>query len=564
VDGKVCDDHGTCNANGTCTCSAGFSPPDCSKPVPPSPPACPKVDGKVCDDHGTCNTNGTCTCSAGFLPPDCSKPVPPTPPPTPPPPECPKVDGKTCDGHGTCNATSAVCTCTRGFSGSNCSTVVPIPCPQVDGKECDGHGSCDTTTGTCKCTDWFQGANCSEPVAPIPCPKVDGKECSAHGACNNLTGDCTCQSGFAGTDCACPSTTSKECDGHGECDSDTGTCKCASDKGYFSAVTGGPCTAYCSHPAPDIDLRSQNIDKPILPIPGFDLSAEHYRCVCDAAESNEGWTGKNCNETDTLCPDEKCTITVDLGRPKSVFDNCMNETGSGNSYCIDRQFQVDLAHYIRTGYFANSTTKSRRALQGIADDDSCTQIGEEKVCFEPSRIQYMREAEVPAVNSAFNENITTAVTFRVASIYYDPKAAAESNFQVIDATEASKRLENNSAIVEACQNSDQCSTRWNIEAPTPRSSDSGLPWWAILLIVLAILCCLLCIILLCCMNREDEAMEEKQAFVHESHNEIRVHDQQPIYAIREGHHDDGDEIPDSHHDQNPDDFVDRKHTTDHV
>ncbi|GMV43883.1 MAG: hypothetical protein AMXMBFR64_55990 [Myxococcales bacterium] len=66
-----------------------------------------------------------------------------------------------CSGHGTCNTSTGVCTCTGGYTGSNCGTAPVVSCPN----NCSGHGTCNTSTGVCTCTGGYTGSNCG--TAPI-------------------------------------------------------------------------------------------------------------------------------------------------------------------------------------------------------------------------------------------------------------------------------------------------------------------------------------------------------------------------------------------------------------
>merc|ERR1711924_105845 len=135
----------------------------------------------------------------------------------------------------------------------------------------------------------------------------------------------------------------------------------------------------------------------------------------------------------------------------------------------------------------------------------CNKDNGKLVCFNPARIQHMKEDYMDPINTNFSR-FTTSITFRVANIYGNSSLATVREF---NATEAVQRLSNN-AIIQACQASEECRTRWNIEAVAERSpgSSGGFPWWLILLIILVCLVCCLCCVVLLCMRYKDEHMEE--------------------------------------------------------
>ena len=109
--GNVCSGHGTCSqgsiGTGECACSAGYTSLDCSL-------ECPGGVIAPCSGHGSCNADATCTCSAGDITgywagadcgvcdadwygPLCNE-------------QCGKVGGLQCAGHGSCSS-SVACVC---------------------------------------------------------------------------------------------------------------------------------------------------------------------------------------------------------------------------------------------------------------------------------------------------------------------------------------------------------------------------------------------------------------------------------------------------------------------
>ncbi|KAH3759354.1 tenascin-X precursor [Pelomyxa schiedti] len=225
-----CDEHGTCESNGTCTCDQYWNGTACLEPTKPCP-------GDCYTPHGTCNhVSGNCTCAIPYELPYCQYAP------------C-YLD---CSGHGTCIRENGTCTCQQYYSGAGCQ-IANLPCVP----SCTIHGKCDPNTGTCVCSGGFHGTTCNNKTCPgaTPCnskgtcdwstgtctcpdPEWQGDACqipnlpcpgnctnSTHGLCNAQTGTCSCRYPYFGSSCSnihCPN----QCRGYGTCNNITGVCTC--------------------------------------------------------------------------------------------------------------------------------------------------------------------------------------------------------------------------------------------------------------------------------------------------------------------------------------------------
>ena len=123
--------------------------------------------------------------------------------------QCPSSSSfVTCSGHGTCSTSSssagddATCSCSAGYSGSDCSRK-DCPTGTTPGGACSGRGACNTATGTCTCSAGFTSSDCRTAVST---PKTCPGDCSGHGTCDEGSGLCSCSTGFTGSACSTAST----------------------------------------------------------------------------------------------------------------------------------------------------------------------------------------------------------------------------------------------------------------------------------------------------------------------------------------------------------------------
>ena len=121
-----CFGHGTCRADRTCACNAGFIGDSCEA----------TTCLNDCSMHGVCGANSTCACEPEWRGEDCSEPMP----------VCPD----NCNGNGECIA-DGVCECGRGWRGETCAAgvnfeFVPITLSAADPFEVD-LGSSETSEG---------------------------------------------------------------------------------------------------------------------------------------------------------------------------------------------------------------------------------------------------------------------------------------------------------------------------------------------------------------------------------------------------------------------------------
>eukprot|EP01087_Luapelamoeba_hula_P015537 TRINITY_DN4655_c0_g1_i1.p1 TRINITY_DN4655_c0_g1~~TRINITY_DN4655_c0_g1_i1.p1 ORF type:complete len:350 (-),score=9.82 TRINITY_DN4655_c0_g1_i1:78-1127(-) len=89
-----------------------------------------KLCSPLCFFHGSCLADGSCSCHRGWMGPNCTDPW------------CPNCL------RGACSELNGPCTCSRGFKGENCSQIDPTPWYRP---VCDMYGNCvcDQSGGPC-------------------------------------------------------------------------------------------------------------------------------------------------------------------------------------------------------------------------------------------------------------------------------------------------------------------------------------------------------------------------------------------------------------------------------
>ena len=297
--------HGTCGADGFCSCEAGYYGNTCDTPC----------DADTCLNGGLCNTeyqlcdstggvpqscesweqNKICSCVGGFGGEFCG--------------QCGEgLWGASCTKECLCSSqpcheetgecqcwqsdllgfyTGETCSeCEEDYFGSDCITYCN---PDLT---CTGHGTC-TQSGTCQCEDGYYDFSCSTSCTP--------DICTNHGTCDQTSGACichdtysdgfwhgktcsTCKPGYYGAECK----QDCQCAMHGTCDTVNGKCYCYDDE-LLGHWTGKSCTAckigYTGSECKESSTQSKNAIARVskLFVDGSDRSTKTYLRVSGAA-----------------------------------------------------------------------------------------------------------------------------------------------------------------------------------------------------------------------------------------------------------------------------------------
>ena len=249
------------------------------------------------------------------------------------------------------------------------SNLISTPTPtKLTCPNCSGHGNCDTSTGLCTCTGGYTGTNCDT----IPCPN----NCSGnYGTCNTSTGICTCTYGFTGTDCAsiikskCPD----NCP-YNLCDEITGKCmdKCKTNADCPSKNcveidpnSGiGTCTFVYVDPITNVDCKEDKV------------CGGNYYCNNLGKCSLKLPDGSDCidSKDDNKCMSTHCNATTRKCEKMPNDSVCVNDTNCISGYC-NRGTTANIFLQGKTG-----TCKDRKKIGDICDtnetDNQCQgQIG---------------------------------------------------------------------------------------------------------------------------------------------------------------------------------------------
>mmetsp|Transcript_13162 Transcript_13162/g.25516 ORF Transcript_13162/g.25516 Transcript_13162/m.25516 type:complete len:1478 (+) Transcript_13162:39-4472(+) len=316
-----------------CKCELGFSGVACEYKQCPGKAV---KDNKgasswhMCSGAGTCNHNqGLCTCFPGYSGVDCSTVIP-----------C--KHNCTSEWHGTCQA-NGKCKCQNRFSGDDCSEIGCL-------NGCSNNGKC--TDGVCTCKDGFAGVSCE-----IKCPNA----CSSRGQCM-LDGKCRCHLEYEGADCSvvksCPKSkiNGKECGGRGICDRASQKCYCAPGySGPDCSIDDGSCEV-CKHGV-----------------------CQHGHCFCDFGFSGQGCETKNVCEDDCMlrgvCHLGKCVCNAGFDgkkcekmvQDKTCPKNCNNNglCRYGRCFCLDGYSGADCS--VEVGF----CKKNKCSGKGVCKFNRC-------------------------------------------------------------------------------------------------------------------------------------------------------------------------------------------------
>ncbi len=229
-----------------------------------------------CEHAGTCTNNTTsytCSCTPGYTGTDCETVID-------------NCASNPCQNGGAC--TNAIdgytCSCPTGYSGTNCQTIVD----NCASNPCQNGGTCVNGVGsyTCQCAPGYTGASCETLVdncASNPC--LNGGTCTS--GVDSYT--CSCPSGFAGTNCEnnLDECAAQPCLNGGTCVDGVNTYTCSCPPGWG----GTNCDV-------SLDLCAQS---PCLNGATCTDGVGTYTCTCAP-----GYTGANCEIDINECATAPC------------------------------------------------------------------------------------------------------------------------------------------------------------------------------------------------------------------------------------------------------------------
>eukprot|EP00736_Rhodelphis_marinus_P013272 Rmarinus@m.8744 len=406
-----CSDHGSCTEPETCECECDASG-SCWTGSDCSVADCIDVDD--CSGNGSCVAPNTCQCDTAHAGEDCSLL------------SCPDD----CSGHGTvlfssagvfgCDGSSGECTCTSGYTGTNCSEIdelvvhtCPLDCSGVSGaclkpeyvcdcpesrygvgceyihcpgsnedcllsgecdQYCNGNGVCNTDTGYCDCVDGAYGSACQSFLCST---SDDGSVCHSRGSCDPSLGTCVCLDGYFGDSCeyvGCPvNSEGWECSYHGSCDYDEGLCTC--DEGYW----GSACEYLeCPRGGADSTMCSGN-GSPYVRTKGIrGCNGATGQCTCRIGWSTAsngvllyvGFSGDACEQP--LCPSLYSTQQCS-GNGDCLSGSCVCEEQNGVALFTGDACQYENAEVVPAGERV-AMVRSGMTVGGISESDLTAEL----------------------------------------------------------------------------------------------------------------------------------------------------------------------------------------------
>ncbi|HIN84973.1 MAG TPA: hypothetical protein EYN06_00730, partial [Myxococcales bacterium] len=369
-DGKVCDDIDECGAdtdpcadlaNSTCTnndggyecvCSEGYVA-DADDGACTDTDECADEGNKACGDGVCANTEGsfTCDCSnTGFTGDACKTDID----------EC-DTEVSPCDASAICNNTVGKfeCVCeTNGYILGDDGVCTDANECAAEVSPCDPMANCANTDGsyTCACMAGYSGdgAACS-PTGPC---EQDDTLCQNGGKCFSTTASdyvCDCSFGFSGADCQyddnicydelCQNGTcnnvveeTTDCLSAKSCTNET--CKaavCADDS--YCCGTNWP--SYCNDCANGASsFEDCSAAKAVCAAENLAVESNITESAC---ECGDGFTGNNCEFTDSICDPNPCmyggSCTVvkptEMGAEATVSCECIEGFSGDDCSTID-------------------------------------------------------------------------------------------------------------------------------------------------------------------------------------------------------------------------------------